>query len=74
MSVNPHFEHIQARSIAERVPLWAVIFTCVAIDLAVVWYIARMWDRLVPYLPYLLLGIALISFVARLRKVLRRDG
>lgn len=73
MSVNAQFEDTQARSLAARMPLWAMVSACVAIDLIAVWYIAQMWDRVVPYLPVLLAGIAVVSFVARVRSVMRRE-
>lgn len=70
MSVNAQFQQAQPRSL---MPLWVMVSACVAIDLIAVWYIAQMWDRVVPYLPWLLFGIAVVSFVARVRSVIRRE-
>lgn len=76
MSVNAHLEHgtLAREPLHHHWRLFSVVGGCVAIDIAVIWYVVRRWDYVAPYVPWLLLAIGALSFFLRTRSLLRKQG
>jgi hypothetical protein len=73
MNVNMHAEYGQQRAVARRWPVLLVVALLVAIDATAVWFIARMWDRLTPYLPWALAAVVAFGLFVRARSAFRGD-